>query len=334
MKLFSTLPIFALLLYVSFGIQVKANNEDLDENRDILIDFHTTSVVDFTPDSISIYSTGFSAEAKTHGCLSAYFRGSVDGKIDEISSDDLDLGRFVKELNLSCDFKTENMALVLSVGKMPSGFKLDPSNPGQPGGVMGVQLNIEPEKIPLIQKWLDAHELKILKITITRYNSQSADRLDPNDLSETDMTSLALFLSKGRNIQAFFIRKQPDANNTTAPTSTAVGVIYMRPDMDFFPQLFAMVDRSEASYMDLNLLVLSASVKVAPESDYRFGVTYSRAVENVSETDVNTYDFSLSRTIKKGEGKHSWSITGAAGVKVERGSKDDETVYVRIEFKH
>lgn len=330
MKLFIYIPIITLLL----SINVAAQNEDLEENRDLLIDFHTTSVIDFTPDAISIYSTGFSAEAKTHGCLSAYFRGSVDGKIDEISSDDLDLGRFVKELNLSCDFKTENMALVLSVGKMPSGFKLDPSSPGQPGGVMGVQLNIEPEKIPLIQKWLDAHELKILKITITRYNSQSADRLDPNDLSETDMTSLALFLSKGRNIQAFFIRKQPDANNTTSPTSTAVGVIYMRPDMELFPQLFAMIDRTEASYMDLNLLVLSASVKVSPESDYRFGVTYSRAIENVSESDVNTYDFSLSRTIKKGEGKNSWSITGAAGVKVERGSKDNETIYLRVEFKH
>lgn len=342
MKRLNIIPLFALLFCVNMNMllavgiddTLQEQNEDLAENSDILLDFHTSSVVDFTPDAVSIYSTGFSAEAKSHGCLSAYFRGSVDGKIDQIDSSDFDLGTFVKEINISCDFKTENMALVLSIGKMPTGVKLDPNSPSQLGGVMGIKLTIEPERIPLIQRWLDAKDLKILKISITRYEADSGDRLDPNDLSKTDMTSLALFLAKGQNIQVFFIRKQPDANNTNGVTSTSIGAVYMRPDLKLFPQVFAMIHKSEASFLDLKLLVLSLSVKIAPESDYRLGLTYGHATESISNGNFNTYDISLSRTLKKGDGKNSWSISGSTGVKVERGSKNDETIYVRLEFKH
>lgn len=298
-----------------------------------LLDTQTTSVIEFTPNSVSIYSTGFSVNAQSSGCLSGRFRGSIDGKIDEIDSSDFDLGSFVQELNATCEFELENTALIISVGKMPTGAKLDTNSPSQLSGVMGVRLTIKPEKIPLIQDWLDENDLKITKISITRYDSDSAERLDPSDLSEADMTAYALYLSKGRKLHTFFIHKRPDSDNTHGVTSTTVGAAYMVPEHELFPQYFAMYHKSEASYLDLDLLVLSASIKIAPESDYRVNATYSNAHEHMWDSEVNTYGLSLSRTLKKKEGKRDWSMTGQVGVQVDRGDKEDETIYVRLEFK-
>lgn len=322
-------------------IYENVTGEDLEYERALetgdyswLLDYEATSVMEFTPDSVSIYSTGFAVNAQSSGCLSGRFRGSVDGKIDEIDSSDFDLGTFVQELSATCTFETENTALILSIGKMPTGVKLDTNSASQLGGVMGVRLTIEPEKIPLIQNWLDNNDLKITKIAITRYDSDSAERLDPTDLSETDMTAYALYLSKGRNLHTFFIHKRPDSDNTLGVTSTSIGAAYMLPEHELFPQFFAMIHKSEASYLDLDLLVLSASVKVAPQSDYRLNLTYSRAEEHKWDSDVDTYGLSLSRTLKKKEDKDDWSLKAQLGFEVERGDKEDETIYLRLEYKH
>lgn len=298
-----------------------------------LLDTQTTSVMDFRPDAISIYNTGFSINAQSSGCLSGRFRGSINGKIEEIDRRDFDLGTFVQELHATCEFEVENTALIISVGKMPTGVKLDTTNPRPLGGVMGVRLTIKPDKIPLIQKWLDKNDLKITQVSITRYDADSAERLDPSDLSETDMTAYAFYLSKGRKLHTFFIHKRPDQDNTFGVTSTSIGAAYMVPEHELFPQYFAMIHKSEASFLDLDLLVLSASIKIAPESDYRVALTYSRAEEHIFEKTINTYNLSLSRTYKKKEGKDGYSVTGSVGIEVDRGDEEDETIYLRIEVK-
>lgn len=349
MTYFKTIPFFAFflssLIMAEIDLSIGSTDADFDEKYEHaletgdyswLLDTQTTTVMDFRPDAISIYNTGFSINAQSRGCLSGRFRGSINGKIEEIDRRDFDLGTFVQELNATCKFETENTALIISVGKMPTGVKLDTTNPRPLGGVMGVRLSIQPRKIPLIQEWLDKNDLKITQVSITRYDSDSADRLDIDDLTETDMTAYAFYLSKGRKLHTFFIHKRPDSDHTFGVTSTSVGAAYMVPEHELFPQYFAMVHKSEASFFDLDLLVLSASVKVAPESDYRVALTYSRAEEHKFETTVNSYNLSLSRTYKKDEdeeGRGGYSVTGSVGLEVDRGDEDDETIYVRIEVK-
>lgn len=291
-------------------------------------DHQLTSVIEINSDDfISIYNTGLSLDMENENGFKANFRGSIDGKIDEINSKDFELGTFIKQLSMSYEVDTKNALVLLSVGKMPVGVKTN-AGPQQPGGVMGIRLSVEPEKIPLIQDWLTKNNFKINRIDITRYNSASEKRIDLRDLSETNMTAYALYLSKGHNIQTFFIYKAPDTGNEYGVTSKTLGAVYLM-NGKLKPQFFAMGHKSNASFLDLDLLVLSASVEVA--QNVRSAFTYSRVIESMSDTEKNIYDFSVSKTIKKNK---KFNLQGTFGVRAERGNSDDEVVYSRLEIKY
>lgn len=293
-------------------------------------DHELTSVVEINSDDfISIYNTGLSLDVESQNGFKADFRGSIDGKIDEINSKDFKLGKFIKQLSMSYEIETKNALLLLSVGKMPTGAKLDQDNPRQLGGVMGVRLSVQPEKIPLIENWLARNNFKINRIDITRYNDQSDESMDFRNLGEMNMTSYALYLSKGHQIQTFFIYKAPDNDNSLGVTSKTLGAVYLM-NGKVKPQFFAMAHKSNASFMDLDLLVLSAGIEIAPKVRGTF--TYSRAIESMSDTKKSIYDFSVTKSIKKNK---NFSIQGTVGIKAERGSmEDDEILYSRLEFKY
>jgi hypothetical protein len=211
---------------------------------------------------------------------------------------------------------------------MPTGAKTDMNNPSQVGGVMGIRLSIEPEKVPLIQEWLTANHLQINRIDITRYDAESGNRLDLKDLNNTNMTSYAVYLSQNNNIQTFFIYKTPDSNNVNGVTSETVGAVYVMGGK-LKPELFAMKHQSKASFMDLDLLVLSAGVEV--RKNIRSTFTYSNATELVSSTNVKSYDVSVSEVFKESK---DFSFTATFGAKVEQGSTDNKVVYFRLEAKY
>lgn len=287
-----------------------------------------TSVVEIDSDqTISIYNTGMAFNFENPSGFSGDLRTAVDGKINVINSKDFDLGKFIKQIDINYAVDTENAVLMLSVGKMPTGAKTDLSNPSKVGGVMGIRLSIEPQKIPLIQKWLDANQLKINRIDITRYDSSSADRVDLKDLNKSNMTSFAFYLSKNNNIQTFFIYKTPDSDNPFGVTSKSLGVVYMMGGK-LDPQFFAMKHQSDADFMNLDLLVLSASVEALP--NIRSALTYSHAKELLSGVDIESYDLSLTKEIRKTK---DYSLTTSFGVKVDRGTTDDQIIYFRLESK-
>lgn len=296
---------------------------------DIKFNHQLTSGVEITSDdTISIYNTGLTLNLEDNNGISADFRGAVDGKIDEINSKDFDLGNFVKQLAVKYKVDTEGGVILLSVGKMPTGAKTDINNPSKMGGVMGMRLSIQPEKIPVIQDWLNRNNFKIDRIDITRYNAESDDRLDLNDLNQTNMTSYAVYLSKSNNIQTFFVYKAPDEDNLLGITSKTIGAIYIMSGK-LKPQLFAMKHSSDASFMDLDLLVLSASVEMIP--NFRTTFTYSHAREFMSDSDLENYDISFSREFKRTK-RFSFSTT--LGAKVEQGTTEKKVVYFRLEAKY
>lgn len=296
---------------------------------DIKFNRQLTSGVEITSDdTISVYNTGLTLNLEDNNGMSADFRGAVDGKIDEINSKDFDLGKFVKQLAVKYKVDTEGGVILLSVGKMPTGAKTDISNPSKMGGVMGMRLSIQPDKVPVIQDWLNQNNFKIDRIDITRYNAESGNRLDLNDLNETNMTSYGVYLSKNNNIQTFFVYKTPDDDNPFGVTSKTLGAIYIMSGK-LKPQLFAMKHSSDAAFMDLDLLVLSASVEMIP--NFRTAFTYSHAKEFKSDSDMESYDISFSREFKRT--KH-FSFSTTFGAKVERGTKENKIVYFRLEAKY
>jgi hypothetical protein len=211
---------------------------------------------------------------------------------------------------------------------MPTGAKTDMSNPSPVGGVMGIRLSIQPEKIPLIEEWLKQNNFKINRIDITRYNAESANTLDLNDLNKSNMTSYAVYLSKNNNIQTFFVYKTPDSDNPHGVTSKTLGAVYVMGGK-LKPEIFAMKHLSDASFMDLDLLVISAGVEVSP--DVRSTFTYSHATELMSRTDVKSYDVSVSEVFKE---TNNFNFTATFGAKVEEGSSDNKIVYFRLETKY
>lgn len=301
-----------------------------ETNGDFLINHEFTSSAEFnsSEDSISIYNTGMNLNIDNGHGFSADFRGSVDDKIDEIDSRDFELGTFVKELNVNYQINTEDAVLLLSVGKMPAGVKVDPDDPREVGGVMGVRLSIQPEKVPLIQSWLTKNKFKINRIDIVRYKSGTENTMDFREISNANMTSYALFLSKGHNLQTFFIYKTPDSDNVYGVTSKSVGAVYMLGGK-LQPQFFVLKHKSKSQHMELDLMVLSTSIAIAPEVRGTF--SYSNAYESVSDIKKEGYDFSLSKTLKKNK---DLTINGTVGVKYERGTEgDNRSFYVGIEAK-
>lgn len=293
-----------------------------------IFNHNLTTATEITSDNtISIYNTGLNMDFEDDSGFAGDFRGSVDGQIDQIDSKNFDLGKFVKQLDVKYKIDTKDTVLLLSVGKMPNGVKTNLSNPAKATGVMGVKLSIEPKQIPAIQEWLDKNNFKINRIDITRYNAESANRLDLNDLNNTNMTSYALYLSHSNNFQTFFVYKTPDSNNLNGVTSKTLGAVYIMSGK-LKPQLFAMKHTSNADFMDLDLLVLSASMEVVP--NYRANLIYSNAVETMSNSNIDSYDLSISREFKKAKGI---SYNTAFGIKVDQGSTEDRVVYFRLEAK-
>lgn len=296
---------------------------------DTTLKHQVTSVVQVdSTNTINIYNTGFTMNLDDTDGFSADFRGSVDGPVDQIDSKDFDLGKFVKQLDVKYKVNTEDAVILLSVGKMPTGAKTDINNPTKMGGVMGIRLTIEPTKLPAIQEWLNQNQFKIDRIDITRYDSASANTLDLNDLNRTNMTSYALYLSKGNNFQTFFVYKTPDSDNAMGVTSKTLGAVYIMSGK-LKPQLFAMKHVSDAAFMDLDLLVLSANVELIPNFTNSF--TYSRATELMSNTSIDTYDFSISREFKKTK---DFTFSTTYGIKVDHGSTEDKILYFRLEAKY
>ncbi len=299
-----------------------------DEFEDLTFNHQITSVSEMDSDgTISIYNTGLNLDVEDTSGFGADFRGAVDGKIDEINSKNFELGKFIKQLDVKYKVDTTDAVLLLSVGKMPTGTKTDVNNPSQLGGVMGVRLSVQPKKIPLIQEWLKQNNFKINRIDITRYNSGSGDRLDLRDLDKTNMTAFAAYLSHNNNMQTFFIYKRPDDNNPFGVTSKSLGVVYM-PEGKLNPQIFALKHKSDAAFMNLDLLVLSGGVEIQP--NVRTNLTYARAVETMSQTDVKSYDVSVSKNFKKTSG---YNFTTTLGARVEQGTTESKIVYVRVEAK-
>jgi hypothetical protein len=289
---------------------------------------HVTSVVEVSnASSISIYNTGLTMNIEDSDGFGANFRGAVDGPVDQIDSKDFNLGKFVKELNAKYKIKTEEGVILLSVGKMTNGAKTDVGNPSKLGGVMGIRLSIEPEKLPAIQEWLNQNQFKIDRIDITRYNAESANRLDITDLNNTNMTSLAVYLSRSNNFQTFFVYKTPDSDNPFGVTSKTVGAVYIMGGK-LKPQLFAMKHVSDAAFMDLDLLVLSADLEILPNFTNTF--TYARAKEFMSNTDVENYDFSMTRVLTKTK---DYTLSTTFGIKFDYGTTQDKIIYFRLEAK-
>jgi hypothetical protein len=296
---------------------------------DTVVKKHATSTAEIdSTNTISIYNTGFTLNLQDTDGWSSDFRGSVDGPVDQLNSKDFNLGKFVKELDVKYKVNTEDAIILLSVGKMPTGAKTDINNPSKLGGVMGIRLTIEPTNLPAIQDWLNQNQFKIERIDITRYNDQSANTLDLNDLNQTNMTSFAAYLSKGNNFQTFFIYKTPDSDNQMGVTSKSLGAVYIMSGK-LKPQLFAMKHTSDAVFMNLDLLVLSASVELIPNFTSTF--TYSKATELMGHADFDTYDVSLSREIVKTK---DFTLSTTFGVKVDRGTTEDKIVYLRLEAKY
>ncbi len=192
----------------------------LAQEKDWRIDHEFSSAYEYTSedDSISVYNTGLTLGATHKSGLSGNFRGSLDEKIDDIDSRDFELGKFVKEMSVNYSIDTEDAVLLLSVEKMPTGVKTDQDDPKKLGGVMGMRLSIRPEKIPLIKNWLTKNQLKINRIDIVRYKAGSESELTTKVLGEANMTSYALYLSRGHNLQAFYIHKTPDRDNSHGVT--------------------------------------------------------------------------------------------------------------------
>lgn len=318
------------------ALLAQASDEDFlnsYEEKDWRIDHEFTSAFEYeshsesSDDSISVYNTGLTLGASHKNGLSGNFRASLDEKIDDIDSRDFELGKFVKEMSVNYKIDTEDAVLLLSVGKMPTGVKTDQDDPKKLGGVMGMRLSIRPEKIPLIQDWLSKNNFKINRIDIVRYKAGSESELNTRSLGEANMTSYALYLSHGRNLQAFFIHKTPDRDNTRGVTSNSLGAVYMMGGK-YAPQFFVMKHTSKASFMDLDLLVVSSSIAVA--KDTRGVFSYSRANESMSHTKKDVYDISLSKTLKKSK---DLSISGSIGMNITNGSTNERTIYMRLETR-
>jgi len=303
-------------------------------NGKILFTQEFSSIVEYSSDedTVSIYNTGVKLKAKHKKGLSISTTATVDGKVGEIDSEDFKLGRFIKELKLGYEFDINSTAILLSVGKMPTGTKTDVNSPQDLGGVMGVRLTISPSKIPLIQDWLDQYGLKITKIEITRYDATSGADLNFEDLHNTDMTAYALYILYKKNLQLFFIYKHPDSDSMS-PTGVTVGGVYTL-NAPMRPMLFALNHHSSSSYMELNVLVLSASVEIFDKT--RVAVTWSLANETLSNKKTMSSGVELKRDLGDIMGMDMEGVLGTKHEEHEdRDSEDEEDIYylqLRVKF--
>ncbi len=318
---------FTLLAFSLFTTYLQAETD-----KDLKINHELTSILEINSENtVSIYNTGLNLNMEEIYGFSADFRGSIDGKIDEIRSEDFELGEFVKELRVNYQVETENAVLLLSVGKMSTGTKIDRDNPKSSGGTMGFRLSVKPDQIPLIQNWLNKHEFKITRIDIIRYKAGTENDLNLDYINETDMTSYGVYLSKGKKLQTFFVYKTPDNDNLQGVTSRTIGGIYMM-DGKLKPQFFAMKHQSDSSFIDLDLTVVSAGIEILP--GIRGKLSYSYAEEAVRDTKKETYNLSFSKAFNNKNKNNKIKFNGTIGVKVERGSSEDEVYYFRLEARY
>lgn len=307
--------IFLTLLFI-FSLNSNARIYQVG-NLDADTTVTTAMEYDSGEDAISIYNTGLELTLKhrEHPQASVYFRGNINGKLEDIDGDDFKIDEFVRELKANYEFDRENAVIVFSVGKMVTGTKVNQGDPQRLKGVMGFRLSIKPKKIPMIQEWMKKNGLKITRVDITRYDSGSKDELDFANLGETDMTAFALYLSKGRNLHTFVILKQPDSDSS-APRGISVGGAYMF-DLPMKPSLFALYHNSESEYVDVNVYVLSASFEILEEVS--FNITWSKAVENKYGMEERFFDYSLSKRLYEGGTKRrvGTTVDGTIGIKSE-----------------
>jgi len=308
------------------------NDSNLTDEKEEIFKTKYSSTVDFSSEGISVYNTGVTINATTIENLTLDFRGSVDGKIDEIDSDDFELGTFIKELTANYELEYADTILLFSLGKMPTGAKTDRDNPRQLGGVMGVRMSIHPTEINNLQQWLKRHNLKINRIDITRYDADSEERFDLNDLKNTDMTAVSLNLSNiDENIHAFYVYKRPDADNTYGVTSKSVGGIYMF-DHPSRPSLFMMNHQSDSAFLDLDLNVLSGSIEISP--GIRGTLSYTQVEELKSDSREENYGFSFSRKLIDSQ---KFKLKGVVGVRREtdlNNHTDEDIWFMRFEGTH
>jgi hypothetical protein len=290
---------------------------DVTSHLDLSYDINSIVAWDSMDEQIIIYNTGLDLTLKHDSGLSLDLATAVDGPIGEINSKNFKVETFIKELKANYEFETERAVILLSVGKMPTGSKVNQNDPKNIDGVMGIRVSLSPKKIPLIQEWLDRNELRVSKIEVTRYNSESSDRLWINDLEQSDMTAYALHLSWKHRLHTFFIYKRPD-ESSHAPEGITVGAAYSL-SLPMNPQIFVLNHSSRASYMDLNVLVLSASVEVA--EDTRVSLAWSSARERMSGSKKETIDLAGKRKIGTLFGRETYV---KVGVKEERNHQNGE----------
>lgn len=316
MRIFSFLIIFLCVNKSSFA-EIKWDN-------------HTSAITEFNDQgNINIYNAGFETTANTDEGHSLRFRTGVDGKLGEIKRSDFSLGPFIKELNANLKFTNDDAVIILSLGKMPTGAKIDQNSPTLVSGVMGIRLSIRPDKISQIQKSLSQSGFQIQHIDITRYNGDSGNHLNLSELNATNMTSTALYISQGLNFQAFYINKTPDNNYDQGITSNTLGAAFIS-NSKLKPQYFAMKYKSSASYMDFDLVVLSGGIEVT--TDARATLTYSRVNEYRSQMKDDVYDLSISQPINSSLSKLELDQT--FGARLDRGFSESKLYYYRIGIRY
>ncbi|MBT3234499.1 MAG: hypothetical protein HN353_00960 [Bdellovibrionales bacterium] len=295
------------------------------------LSFDVSSIInwDSSDRQIMIYNTGVELSLKHSSGLSLDLATSVDGPIGEIDSENFKVGTFIKELRANYQFENEDAAIMLSVGKMPTGTKVNRDTPKNVSGVMGIRMSLSPKKIPLIQKWLDKNDLKVTKIEITRYNSSSSDQLYLSDLQERDMTAYALHMTYQLRLHTFFIYKKPDSGSYT-PEGITLGAAYS-PNLPLNPHIFALAHSSQASFLDLKILVLSASVEVVAKT--RLSVTWSSAEERLSNSNKNTTDFAVRRNLGELFGRPTYLKVGVKEERSNQTSESDVIYYFQVEIQ-
>ncbi|MDH5414978.1 MAG: hypothetical protein OEW87_12635 [Flavobacteriaceae bacterium] len=297
------------------------------------LDTDYSSVIEYHNDrGVSIYNTGVALQYKHDSGFQSNLKGSLDGKLDEIDSDSFNLDNFIKEFNVAYKYDQQNVGLILTVGKIASGVKMDQNDPSAMGGKMGIRLSIGPKKIPLIQNWLERHNLKITSINISRFDSDSKERFEWDDLESTNETNIAIRASRGRNLHVFYIQNIPDTDYEYGVSSMTVGGIYMF-DHELKPSLFMMKHNSQIdNILDLDLHVVSASALIMPKYGVRGGLTYANATESLRNTQTDTYGIKFSKTLVD---RKKFKLKLNLGYKhknyVTNHNEDEDIYYFRLE---
>lgn len=262
-------------------------------------DFSYGQITELNKDGLHVYNAGIKFRAQNSNGVSFDLRTAVDGHVDDITEEDFELERYVKEMKLNYKHETEDMTLFLSVGKIAVSVKADRDSPSKVGGVMGFKLSLTPKEASQLQSWLSLRNLKIYQVSVSRYSSSSRNKLDMGEFAETDMTAYSF--SAGTldgKAHVFAVVNEPDSDSH-APRGRTFGASYQWKDMKFRPTFFALVHTTRSNYVDLKVNVFSLSMEVWSNS--KLILTYSKATERKTSTEKEIYEIGVKTKLG---GKH------------------------------